>query len=1086
MAKRRKGRKTSASKASYNKPKADSSKSRGGNQKVGDIVKGKREDGKAFTWDGKKHKRDALTGRWTYNTSSRVKDIGSKFKEGKKATESSKRKKSVKAITSETNLKAKLEAKLREYQSKSTPKPKDEEKGGVKTLDDTKKKLKDLVGKKKESTPPPSKEKEAKPKTEPKKTNTKPKDVKEIDDGYVGKGTKQPKGTPEEAKFNSDSLRDLDNAINGEDLSKVHKNTIKKALEGVEDETEKSVLAQLILRDQPTKTQQKLADKVRLKILKGETTNLLTEKQMISAKAAMVKHHAKGKLETEANMGIQGEAVNKFNAEQDKKRKATKDIKNKKPKTPKEVKKAVEDSGAKRAKDIANEVPKKPKTGTHTKPKKEAPKKTEEAPPEAKPVVKQTEEKPKTSRVLDFDTDEEAKAYIERSLKGVELTEENKKFAEMYDQDPVLIKMAQSMGYTMKFDTGQKPGVGGYHNKATKVLALTPHGLTPGMRRLNVMEHELLHALQNQGGVSKTGYLNTVGIDYTRILTPEQAAKYVLAYENGRSIPIELEAFAASHIGGTRVLATALKRINEGKRDNENQETSLSWWKEMREVMGTVGAKRYREALKEASLHYPELRDYNEEVSPAMTKRVKTKQMKNMSDKEIDIVARNIDIEYPKSTTRWDKLNPKAETWKDAQPANDRVLNDVLRVLDRNSLTRNVQLGIQDLLKGTESGRASLTAFRESADAQVARLKGLSPEELAKESRMSISNLGKIITAGIITQVQRSDTLSPKEYQALNEIQDRAKAMLYAIYTSLDEEQQKAMLKASDYTPENLGIFTSGSIGVDRQAIKSPSNQNNIEADEINQLAKQIAANTPKKPAPKEKKKQPEKKFVSEETVNDALAFKTNEEARKYMEDRMKSVKLTPENQKFVDEYKQDPTIVKLVQKLGYTLEFKEFSEKIPKGVNGYHNKERKAIGITPGVFRPGREDTLEHEVIHALQNLGGKDKYGQINTVGIDYTKIINPRQAARYISGYDSGHKIPMELEAFAANHIGGTRVLATAVKLMQEKKRDNANQETDTKWWVEFKKELGDKNSKKFQQALKSAYEHYPALRKMLDKK
>ena len=120
---------------------------------------------------------------------------------------------------------------------------------------------------------------------------------KETDDGFMPTNDKlsQPKANKFEAGLNSITQNTLD-ALKDDDFDSTLKSTLNKALKNYEDETEKSVISQFLLSDQPTKTQQKLADKVRKKLLAGETENLLTAKQMISAKNTMVKHFEKGKL----------------------------------------------------------------------------------------------------------------------------------------------------------------------------------------------------------------------------------------------------------------------------------------------------------------------------------------------------------------------------------------------------------------------------------------------------------------------------------------------------------------------------------------------------------------------------------------------------------------------------------------------------------------------------------------------------------------------------------------------------------------------------------------------------------------------
>ena len=366
MARRKKGKK--ATPKSITKSQTNSGKSRSGKGiKQGDTVTGVNSRGRKFTYRDDLHKRDALTGKYidkpgesdkkASKTPNKAKTLADKIRAYQKGEYSPN-------APSKSDRAKQLAQRIRDYQS-------------PKTKETIQKELKSLIDEKTKDTNPKSSDKavsesnqknadsvskEPQRKARPeesnqtegakaatkqgviKKTTAQVRDErvkglvgKETDEGFMPTNSKltQPKANKFEAGLNS-ITRDTLDSIKEEDFDSNLKKTLNKALSNYEDETEKSVIAQFLISDQPTKTQQKLADKVRKKLLAGETDNLLTEKQMISAKNTMIKHFEKGKVK-----GNKADSVSLAQAQVESQKKVEKQAKTKEKET--KVKKTLDE-----------------------------------------------------------------------------------------------------------------------------------------------------------------------------------------------------------------------------------------------------------------------------------------------------------------------------------------------------------------------------------------------------------------------------------------------------------------------------------------------------------------------------------------------------------------------------------------------------------------------------------------------------------------------------------------------------------------------------------------------------------------------
>ncbi len=311
--KRSKGRKANAK--MVNKPASNSNTSRSGKGfKQGNSVVGINSIGRKYKFTEVNHKRDALTGEFITKpgSSNKTKSVGKSF--GAISKEVSK--------VNKGELKAKLQLKLQSLKVKTkdeditidVPGTKTKLVKAIKSKNEINDKVtgKDSKTNNKVSTNTNTKELNDKPQEintgESQKNKKTAQDIRkeritgligiETDEGFLPSNSKltQPKANQFEAALNSLSKDTLDRLITSGEMDATLRKSLDTTLNRYEDETERAVITQFLLSDQPTKTQQALAEKVRKKLLNGGTEKPLTDKQMISAKNTMIKHFEKGKL----------------------------------------------------------------------------------------------------------------------------------------------------------------------------------------------------------------------------------------------------------------------------------------------------------------------------------------------------------------------------------------------------------------------------------------------------------------------------------------------------------------------------------------------------------------------------------------------------------------------------------------------------------------------------------------------------------------------------------------------------------------------------------------------------------------------
>jgi hypothetical protein len=311
--KRSKGKKANAK--MVNKPASNSSTSRSGKGvKQGNSVVGTNSIGRKYKFTEVNHKRDALTGEFINKPglSNTTKSVGKSF--GAASKEVSK--------VNKSELKDKLKLKLQSLKVKTADnsltidesETKTKLAKAIKSKNEVNNKVTDSGSKavNKISTDSITEELDDKPKeinTEKSQKNSKSaQDIRkerikgligiETDEGFLPSNSKltQPKANQFEAALNSRSKDTLDELIASGEMDSNIRKSLDTTLNRYEDETEKAVITQFLLSDQSNKTQQALAEKVRKRLLNGETEKPLTDKQMISAKNTMIKHFEKGKL----------------------------------------------------------------------------------------------------------------------------------------------------------------------------------------------------------------------------------------------------------------------------------------------------------------------------------------------------------------------------------------------------------------------------------------------------------------------------------------------------------------------------------------------------------------------------------------------------------------------------------------------------------------------------------------------------------------------------------------------------------------------------------------------------------------------
>lgn len=618
---RKKGKKANAKMVS--KPASNSSTSRSGKGvKQGDSIVGTNSIGDKYKFTEIKHKRDALTGEFINKPglSSTKKNVGKSFNTGKKELQK----------VNKNELKNKLQKKLQSLNENNSNK--------VITIDvaSSKEKLvktikqNEVIDKNTDSNIeliskiPSSSNTEKYQKNENRESIEKSKGDKkssqddsrerikgltkgESEEGYIPTNSKltQHKANEFEAALNSKSIDALDSLIADGDLELKLRKSLTEVLKLYEDETERTVITQFLISDQPTKAQQNLADKVRIKLLEGKEVKPLTDKQMISAKNTMIKHFEKGKLQgdkldsltlTEANIRYAKEETLAKQKKAEKlvgKKNINERIKNldtyinltsdseteemlryvRLLTSQEEKQKKLETlnfSLLEKDKDSISMIEKLSREGNE-----EVEKSIKlingvantsldvmtsnnlKANKIEQPVAsKPKKEKKITDGELLYKDKDSANKYIDEVVKNVELSYSDHKFSKLSRVEPRLVKLAKLYGYSSSIKTAGRESIMGFADPKNKEINITPQGLKKSPEFINsIMRHELIHAIQGstglkEGNFDKQGRYTTknitpLGIDATAYIKPSEAFNALANYSPDKWA-IELEAFTSN------------------------------------------------------------------------------------------------------------------------------------------------------------------------------------------------------------------------------------------------------------------------------------------------------------------------------------------------------------------------------------------------------------------------------------------------------------------------------------------------------------------------------------------------------------